>query len=71
MSPSSSSSKASTPKAPPPPSGLGTRDNKHTRICQPHTFDKDLGWHILKLGEKSTRIWTKDGYRDIKQWTTW
>ncbi len=51
--------------------GLGTRDNQHTRICQTLTFDKDLGWHLLELGDKSARIWTKDGYREIKQWTTY
>ncbi len=51
--------------------GLGTRDSKHTRICQALTFDKDLGWHLLELGDKSARIWTKGGYRELKQWTTW
>ena len=30
-----------------------------------------LGWHHLEMQEKAARIWTKDGYRETKIWTTW
>ncbi|MDB6153194.1 MAG: hypothetical protein JWL90_1647 [Chthoniobacteraceae bacterium] len=51
--------------------GLGTLDGKHQKICLTISFDNDLKWHVLELNQKSARLWTKEGYREIKPWATW
>ena len=51
--------------------GFAYRDGKNQQVAQTVVFDKEIGWHHLALQEKSARIWTKDGYREIKVWTTW
>ncbi|MES2568976.1 MAG: hypothetical protein V4710_02850 [Verrucomicrobiota bacterium] len=51
--------------------GLGILNGKHQSICQTFHFDKELKWHFLELSQKSARLWTRDGYREIKPWSTW
>jgi hypothetical protein len=51
--------------------GFGTRDSRHQQICQVLVFDKEIGWHHLEMLEKTARIWTRDGYKETKIWTTW
>lgn len=51
--------------------GFASRDSKNQQVCQTLIFDKDIGWHHLEMQEKAARIWTKDGYRETKIWTTW
>jgi hypothetical protein len=50
---------------------LGTRDGKHQHISQTMYYDEDFGWFYYELRETSVRMWTKDGYREIKPWSTW
>ncbi len=50
---------------------LGTRDSKHQQISQNVYYDDEYGWFYYELGSKSARIWTKEGYKEIKPWTTW
>ncbi len=51
--------------------GFGYRDSKNQQITQTLIFDKDIGWHHLEMQEKAARIWTKDGFKETKIWTTW
>lgn len=51
--------------------GFATRDSKNQQLTQTLIFDKDIGWHHLEMMEKSARVWTKDGYKETKVWTTW
>jgi hypothetical protein len=51
--------------------GLGKRDSRHQQIKQTLLYDKDLGWYHLEILEKGARIWNKDGYREVKPWSTW
>jgi hypothetical protein len=51
--------------------GFATRDSKNQQISQTLIYDKDIGWHHLEMMEKSARVWTKDGYKETKVWTTW
>ena len=51
--------------------GLGTRDSRHQPISQTVYYDDEYGWFFYEMGEKSARLWTKDGYREIKPWSTW
>lgn len=50
---------------------LGTRDSRHQHISQTLYYDDEYGWFFYELGEKSVRMWTKDGYKEIKPWSTW
>ncbi len=50
---------------------LGTRDGRHQQINQTLYYDDEYGWFFYELGEKSARIWTKEGYREVKPWATW
>ena len=50
---------------------LGTRDSRHQQINQTLYYDDEYGWFFYELGEKSARIWTKEGYREVKPWSTW
>ncbi len=49
----------------------GTRNGKSQQFSQCLTYDRELGWHLLELGEKASRMWNKDGYFEIKPWGTW
>lgn len=51
--------------------GLGTRDQRHQRISQTLYYDRDLGWCLYEVEDKRARIWSKDGFRDIRPWVTW
>jgi hypothetical protein len=51
--------------------GLGTFHNEHHAFCEAVTYDSDLGWYFVELRTKSARIWTRDGYREYKPWSTW
>ena len=51
--------------------GFAYRDSKNQQVTQTVVFDKEIGWHHLELQDKSARVWTKDGYREVKVWTTW
>jgi len=51
--------------------GLGTMNNEHHAFCEAVTYDKDLGWYFIELRGKSARLWTRDGYREFKPWSTW
>lgn len=50
---------------------LGTRDSRNQQIIQNVSFDEEYGWFFHELTEKGARIWSKDGYREIKPWSTW
>jgi hypothetical protein len=50
---------------------LGTRDGKHQHITQSMFYDEEYGWFFYELGEKSVRMWTKEGFKEIKPWSTW
>jgi hypothetical protein len=50
---------------------MGTRDSKHQQISQTVYYDDEYGWFFYELGEMSARLWTKDGYREIKPWSSW
>ena len=50
---------------------LGTRDSRNQSINQTLYYDDEYGWFFYEMGEKSARIWTKEGYREVKPWTTW
>ena len=51
--------------------GLGTLEGQRRSICQSLYFDRELDWHALELTDKSARLWTRNGYREIKPWATW
>lgn len=50
---------------------LAARDSQSEQVCQTVTFDNDLGWHFLELDNKSARVWTKDGYKESRLFTSW
>ena len=50
---------------------LATRDSRNQQVTQTVYYDDEYGWFFYELGEKSARLWTKDGYREIKPWSTW
>lgn len=50
---------------------LAARDNQSEQVCQTLVFDEELGWHHLDMQAKAARIWNKDGYRELRVWTTW
>ena len=50
---------------------LGTRDTKHQHISQTMYYDEDIGWFYFELRETSVRMWTKEGYREVKPWSSW
>jgi hypothetical protein len=49
---------------------LATRDNRNQTITQTLHYDMEFGWFYYEMGEKSARLWTKDGYREIKPFTS-
>jgi hypothetical protein len=49
---------------------LATRDNRNSTITQTLHYDSEFGWFYYEMGEKSARLWTKDGYREIKPFTS-
>jgi hypothetical protein len=50
---------------------FATRASRDQSVCQTFTFDRGIGWHLLEVGEKEARLWTKDGYSEAKPWGTW
>jgi hypothetical protein len=50
---------------------LAARDNQSDQVCQTVMYDNDLGWHLLELDSKAARVWTKDGYKESRIFTTW
>jgi hypothetical protein len=50
---------------------LANRDSRNQQVTQTVYYDDEYGWFFYELGEKSARLWTKDGYREIKPWSTW
>ena len=50
---------------------FATRKTKDEPITQALTYDRELGWHFLEVGEKQARMWNKEGYWEIKPWGTW
>ena len=50
---------------------LAARDNQSESVCQTLVFDEELGWHHLEMQAEAARIWNKDGYRELRLWTTW
>ncbi len=51
--------------------GLGVVRGEHHSINQTVYYDKDLDWYALEIGEKSARLWNKNGFQAIKPWGTW
>jgi hypothetical protein len=51
--------------------GLGTLQGRHQTICQTVIFDNELEWHVLELADKTARVWTRHGYREIRPWSSW
>ena len=51
--------------------GLGKRDSNHQQISQTFFYDEEYGWFFYEMSDKSARIWNKDGYREVKPWSTW
>jgi len=51
--------------------GLGTLEGPRRSICRSLYFDRELDWHALELHDRSARLWTKTGYREIQPWVTW
>jgi len=51
--------------------GLGMLGGQHHSTSRTLYFDQDLGWHCLELTDKSARIWTANGVRDVKPWAQW
>ena len=50
---------------------FATRKTKDQQVFQTLTYDRELGWHLLEVGEKQARMWNKEGYWEIKPWGTW
>lgn len=50
---------------------FATRKAKEQPVYQTLVFDRELGWHLLEVGEKQARMWNKEGYWEIKPWGTW
>lgn len=48
-----------------------SRNAKDQQVNQCLMYDHDIGWHLLEIGEKSSRMWNKEGYWEIKPWGTW
>jgi hypothetical protein len=51
--------------------GLGNFRGEHHSICQTLFYDKDLDWHFLEMTDRSARVWSKNGYQEIKPWAAW
>lgn len=51
--------------------GFASRDSKNQQVCQTLIFDNEIGWHHLEMQEKTARVWAKEGYREVKIWSTW
>jgi len=51
--------------------GVGILRGEHHSIMQTLVYDKDLDWHFLELRDKGAIVWNKNGYQEIKPWTTW
>jgi hypothetical protein len=45
---------------------FATRDGRAHTIQQTVHFDREFGWFLYEIGEKVARLWTKDGFREIK-----
>ena len=50
---------------------FSTRRTKDQPVSQTLTYDRELGWHRLEVGEKLAQMWNKEGYWEIKPWGTW
>ncbi len=50
---------------------LATRDGKHQQVLQNVWYDDEHGWFYYELTDKTARIWSRDGYKEIKPWGTW
>src|SRR5262245_5119630 len=50
---------------------FGKRDNRNQQIIQNVSYDEEYGWFFHELTEKGARLWTKDGYKEIKVFGTW
>ena len=46
--------------------GYAMRDGRGHLIQQTVHHDIEHGWFYFELGEKVARVWTKDGFREIK-----
>ena len=46
--------------------GFATRDARAHLIQQTVHFDAEYGWFLYEISEKTARVWTKDGFREIK-----
>jgi hypothetical protein len=51
--------------------GLGKLRGEQRAISETVIYDKELDWYAIELGQKSARLWTKAGYREIRPWGTW
>jgi len=51
--------------------GVGILRGEHHSISQTVYYDRDLDWHFLELRDKGALVWNKNGYQEIKPWTTW
>ena len=50
---------------------LGKRDSKNQNVVQTMFYDEEYGWYFYELLEKGARLWTTDGFREIRPWGTW
>jgi hypothetical protein len=46
--------------------GFGMRDSRPHVIQQTVHHDAEYGWFFYELSEKSARLWTKEGFREVK-----
>jgi hypothetical protein len=46
--------------------GMARRDGSWHELKSDLYFDRDLGWFAYESGAELFRIWTRDGYREIK-----
>jgi len=51
--------------------GVGKQRGEQHSISQTVYYDRDLDWHFLELRDKGALVWNKNGYQEIKPWTTW
>jgi hypothetical protein len=51
--------------------GFGNYQGAHHSIAQTLFYDKDLDWHVLEMTEKTARVWSKNGFQEIRPWPAW
>jgi len=48
------------------PLAFARRDNRWQDLKVDLYYDRDLGWFAYESGPELFRVWTRDGYREIK-----